>query len=65
MAVRAQICRRPVSPGAVSRYRCRILAYRATPAYIDKNNVIAATLIKLINKADTSGRITKASGEGP
>ena len=37
----------------------------ATPVHKDKNNVIAATLTRLTNKADTSGRITKALGEGP
>jgi hypothetical protein len=34
-------------------------------AYKDKNNVIAATLTRLTNKADASGRITKALGDGP
>jgi hypothetical protein len=36
-----------------------------TPVHKDKNNVIAATLTRLTNKADTSGRITKALGDGP
>ena len=31
----------------------------------DKNNVIAATLKRLTNKADTSGRITNTLGDGP
>ena len=31
----------------------------------DKNNVIAATLNRLTNKADTSGRITNTLGDGP
>ena len=34
-------------------------------AYNNKNNVITATLTRLTNKADTSGRITKALGDGP
>jgi hypothetical protein len=33
--------------------------------YSDKKNVIAVTLTRLTNKADTSGRITKALGDGP
>ena len=33
--------------------------------YKDKKNVIAATLTRLTNKADTSGRITKELGDGP
>jgi hypothetical protein len=36
-----------------------------TPVYKDKNNVMAATLTRLTNKADTSGTITKALGDGP
>ena len=38
---------------------------KTTPVHKDKNNVIAATLTRLTNKADTSGRITKALGDGP
>jgi hypothetical protein len=38
---------------------------RLGSVYKDKNNVIAATLTRLTNKADTSGRITKALGDGP
>jgi len=33
--------------------------------YKDKNNVIAATLTRLTNRADTNGRIMKAFGDGP
>ena len=38
--------------------------HRST-TYKDKKNVIAATLTRLTNKADTSGRITKELGDGP
>ena len=31
----------------------------------DKNNAMAPTLNRLTNNADTSGRITKAFGDGP
>ena len=42
-----------------------LLTHVDFPVYKDKNNVIAATLTRLTNKADTSGRITKALGDGP
>ena len=36
-----------------------------SPVYEDKNNAMAPTLKRLTNNADTSGRITKAFGDGP
>ena len=45
--------------------KARVSSVGPADAYKDKNNVIAATLTRLTNKADASGRITKAFGDGP
>jgi hypothetical protein len=38
---------------------------RQRPVYQDRKKVIVATLARLTNNADASGRMTKALGDGP